>query len=601
MSDVTQGSAASLAAELFKEHRDELVVERQFGLFATLARDHLKDDSPAAPTAPKPGVETFWAEVLYQLLLLTATDLGGKSKVAAALALDAYIVRVVPRLTAVGQPTQPVLELATSLGVLSFLSKLNLRTLLESAQAADETAKSRPPVAPEPVIDLPGPANAPGAATGAESAADAQPESSGGAQTTEQQTQQALAILHPMADAGPDAGERYDPEDATEADRAATEGRTGAPSDDQIAAVDYDAILRTCVAAQALNRRVVVVVGLATTGKSFFVGRLKRALAKGFTWSALKGVAGTGRQAIPRTKDVLLYRFTRIAKPRSSNNFDVYDVPGDLFIKLVRNGFVVAGDDRDTVRLLYGIFTFADAIIFIAPSLQVLMRDTFLRSGDDLGLKREEREERARDIQTFIQSLDPLTRVITLLKQQYRIDYKATGSRMVKPRAFKAQARTAAGNSAVSAIMELDFEQIQNRSMRSGRLPIPALLLLSRADELRARLPEPARAGFDYDPTYQLLARGREHLDNLAARFDAFSVDFLTAEAGHQQGNDFEPDNPSFGAAELIENWLLPAIKASRRFGLTRRLQGPDVALWLRRRLDPDFQEAWRRDTPMHD
>jgi hypothetical protein len=561
-----------LADALFEEYGARLVGDQDFSLFGRIAQG---DRDPDGAT-PSPAVAGPTDEALFKLLRKVVLTLAQTEPQAAAGAVDRFTADVLDQ-PETDQSGEGVEELATEAGVLRFLAPETLDVFRRSPnERPGAEAAAVTPSAESPLLQMLSVGPDAAAAADADYVTPAQAEPPPKVETADPVDDP----LPPEATIAPQATTPADTPDATAARK-------------EDATVSYEDIRKCCLAARGLRRKVVVVVGLATTGKSFFVKRLFNTLKRDYTYATLKGLPDTHAAKIDRTKEVLLYQAERIAKPRSPKNFDIYDMPGDQFVKLVRQGFEVADSDRDTVKLIYATLAFADAIVFIAPALQVLKRDLFLAEGDDLDLTLLGREERLKDMDRFIQSLNPMTRVMALLREKMAGRYRA--ALKVKGKIDKAAARAAAADGAIDEVLAMNFAALQHEIPKSPRLNLLALLLLSRTDELRARL-SGSRDQFDCDPSYQLLYRGREHLDHLAKRFDVFSVDFLTAQDGHRPNEDFDPDKPSYGTRGLFEDWLLPSVRTCRRWRWTRLFEKPSVALWLRRRLDPAFNTIWRRD-----
>ena len=89
--------------------------------------------------------------------------------------------------------------------------------------------------------------------------------------------------------------------------------------------------------------------------------------------------------------------------------------------------------------------------------------------------------------------------------------------------------RQRAAELVIDDTVTMTFADLSDARVKRARLRIPALLLLSRADELQARLPKADRDVFDGDASRQLLLRDRGQLENLKERFDSFSVRRFTS------------------------------------------------------------------------
>jgi hypothetical protein len=295
--------------------------------------------------------------------------------------------------------------------------------------------------------------------------------------------------------------------------------------------------------------------------------------------------------------DVLLYSFTRHDRMSAAENFDLYDIPGDWFSKLLAAGFQNT-DDNPFFSLIYTIFAFADAVVFLAPAYHVLMPEAFVRDGDDdPDLMPQQRRERREQMDRFIDSLDPMTIAAALLRQEM----KRRMPRGVVWGEARRRARAAAARAAVEKVGAMSVREILDQRRTAGRLDIPGALLLSRTDEFARRLPRGQAEMidvFDRDPAKMMLTLGlgREYFSHLSSRFAAFTADFLTAQENLTFTRTFRATRPSAGVTSFFRDWLLPAIADCRRPTWLRPLESPGLALWMRRNLDPAFAREWKRD-----
>jgi hypothetical protein len=560
----------------FDSLRNDLVVAHRFEGLAQLARaklwgDPARSDDPAA----EPGDELVWSQILFGVTSMAVRELSQVDRAAAVEAVKAYVTDVLPRAWAAGAPTPDLKALAIENGLIRDLrEELDLIEAGPPEYAAGARAEQTVAVAPPAASVPPEPSAAEPASTPAPAGKVRLFETPPAPETPEAPPVVAALVDALMADEAPASK----PQPA----------RSAAPLlDDAKATVEYEEILQQCLAARKNRRKVVLVAGLPATGKSFLMQRLEHVLGRTHSRTTLKGLPEPGMRSVDRTKTVLLYKFSRIGKETSPQNFDIYDMPGDWFSKLVRDGFVASTGEAAKVRLVYAIAAFADAMIFITPALHTLKPKTFLAEGDDdTSLTQDLRQLRLNDMEQFVSSLGPMTKVFSLLRTK-----TAQALRAPRPRGEDSlDARRAAVNAAIDQVLPMTFAEIDE--VKVGRMNMPAMLLLSRADELERRL-SANRDWYDQDPTRQVLLRAREHLDHLANRFDAFTVDFLTAQVNETHTTVFDKERPSAGVGGLVKDWLLPAIAACRAPAPIRALRTPSLAYFIRRHLDPGFAEAW--------
>lgn len=570
----------------FENLRNDLVVAQRFDGLARLAKAKLWGD-PARPDdrAAEPGDELVWSLVLFGVTSMAAKELCQTDKAAAIEVVRAYIADVLPRAWAAGAPTPDLKGLAVENGLVRDLREdLDLveagptesgparpappaRPVVNFSQSAPKAQKPTEQIEPKPASPLPAPIGAPTAPT-----------------------QVRLVDTQPAPDAAPSTGP-VEPAPPAEAPNSKPARGLAPRLDDAKAVVQYEEILQQCLASRQNKRKVILVAGLPTTGKSFLMQRLEHSLRRTHSRTTLKGLPSSSVQEISRTKDILLYKFSRIAKKTSPDNFDIYDMPGDLFAKLVRDGFVASAADMGQVRLLYAVAAFADAMVFITPALHILKPKEFLEKGDDdASLTHDLRLLRMEDMTQFVNSLSLMTKVFSLLRMKTKKALRTSWKRGKDPIAGRRDAVEAA----IDEVLPMTFAEVDE--IKVGRMNMPAMMLLSRADELERRLPRNRTDWYDRDPTLQVLLRAREHLDHLANRFDAFTVDFLTAQLNDSHTTIFDKERPSAGANGLMKEWLLPAIRACRTPAPIRALRSPSYAYFIRRHLDPDFAEAWARD-----
>ncbi|MBN8553062.1 MAG: hypothetical protein J0L52_09240 [Caulobacterales bacterium] len=556
----------------YESVRQALVEDRDPRFLGQLARENLT----GSPTGPR-DEDQAWADRLFDATRLGAEELLSQDRQAAADLFTDYIAEVVPLLRARGLDVPDVRAELRRQRLVSRMAVETLSALVTDddapADARAQRAPSMPPaqVQPEPPEPDPVVEFAEDVAMVGIAAADAEPA--------------------PADEAPPEPVEAQDPE--VPDDHEAEEPE----ADDEPAAVkSIDEIIEQCLSAEQQRRRVVLLVGLATTGKSFLVRRLKYSTRRDYTVAESKALAPQGAQGVSRTKDVLLYTFSRNPGTSSAEDFDLYDIPGDWFGKLLKDGFRNPDENR-FFSLVYTIFAFADAIVFLAPAYHVLMPEAFVKDGDDdPDLKSHDRRERRDQMDMFIHSLDPMTIAVALLRKEVE---KRMPRRPLLGDARK-RARREAARAAVDMVGALNLREIMDQRRSAGRLGIPGALLLSRADEFARRLPRDhvdMFDTFDEDPARMMLSLGvgKEYFSHLSSRFAAFTTDFLTAQENRTFTRTFRNERPSAGVTSFFRGWLLPAISSCRRPVWARFLESPRVALWLRRHLDPSFAREWNR------
>ncbi len=342
----------------------------------------------------------------------------------------------------------------------------------------------------------------------------------------------------------------------------------------------YDDIRNACWAARRAKQNIIVVLGLATSGKSFFIRRFGRTLENTHIVRPWRGLPPSRSAEIDRTREILLYRFEPLKNSDGPACVQVFDVPGDDFAPLVRGGFDTSNDDGK-LKLISVILALADIVIFVAPALQVLDQDLYQREGDDLKLTPPERARRVAELESFIDSLPYMRDAVGPLR-------RAAPRRRPKGRSPADEERLL--DEAVEAMLKTPA--VARKPSPAFRMP--ALLLLSRADELYRVLASGSEdvSGFDEDPAWQVVQRHKRYFVHLAERFDSFAADFITAEVGRKPTKVTDSGVEYGGVSGLVKGWINPAIRDARRPAWLNRLRSPSVAMRVRVALDPQFAKA---------
>lgn len=577
--------ATDAVATFYEGIRHGLIEEADVELVSRLAASDLTGADYEDPAAAQSR-----ADLLFAALVMGADEVRQRDRQVAANLFADYVERVYPILRARGLALPAMRRELMRQRLVSYLPPETLADLDEAGTAKDPATPMRG--GREPQRPVAATARTPDEPAQDESA----PEPGGKVDLIGGPPDDAAAQARdPSGGDDSDAAPADQPGPAPRPAEAEAE-REQPPADDEGAAVkSVEELIEECVRAEHLNRRIILIIGLPTTGKSFLVQRLKRSLRRDYTFADYRTLSASGAQGVGRTQDVLLTQFTRIGRWSAKENFDLYDMPGDWFSRLLANDGLNNPDENPFFSLIYTILTFADAIVFLAPAYHVLRPGDFVAHGDDdPDLKLTDREARKEQMDIFVDSLEPITIATLLLRRELR---RQMPKRPLFGRARQDARRTAA-SAAVNKIGSMKFRDIRNEVRTAARLDIPGALLLSRADELARKLKPDERDQFDRDPAQVMLSlgQGREYFSHLSSRFPAFSVDFLTAQENKTFTRTFRPERPHAGVKSFFVDWLLPAITDCRKPGFTRWLDSPGVALWMRRWLDPTFAGAWDRD-----
>jgi hypothetical protein len=335
------------------------------------------------------------------------------------------------------------------------------------------------------------------------------------------------------------------------------------------------------------------VLGLPASGKSFFIQRLRQSLSQTHDPRALHGLPRNWTDRIDRTREILLTSLRPTARPDSRGAIHLLDVPGDFIAPLARGGFRRESDTYERLDAILLILSLADAVVFVAPALQVLNRGLYIEQGDDEALMGAsvldiaDRRNRVDDIERFITSLQFLRDLVQPLRETLVAAERAARRRPIAraaPAAPEAPDPKAVLDQAIAAVLATPFEARDTRLR--GPIRLPLLMLLSRADELKRR--GGVGDDFDLDPAWQVVQCHSDYFDRLGG-FESLCVDFLTAQRGENPPFVVDRQSDGFGADGLLKGWLARAIADSRRPRWLNALRSPRTATRLRRWLDPHF------------
>jgi hypothetical protein len=375
---------------------------------------------------------------------------------------------------------------------------------------------------------------------------------------------------------------------------AASEPAAPARAEANAEIVGYEEIRDACWRAHARRQTIIAVLGLPASGKTFFVQRLRQSLSQTHVYSAFRGLPPNWTDRIDRTREILLSSLRPTVKLDSRGAFHLFDVPGDFIAPLVRGGFRRESDAYERLAAILLVLSLTDAVVFVAPALQVLNRRLYIEEGDDealmagSGLDAAQRADRVNDLERFITSLQYLRGLLQPLRETLRRAERRASGRRLFTRAAGAPPEDpkAVLDQAIATALATPFEQREAKIDRPMRLPL--VMLLSRADELKRRGGPGVTDAFDLDPAWQVVQCHSEYFDHLGG-FESFCVDFLTAQRGENPQRVIEKGVEGFGADGLLRGWLARAIADSRRPAWMGALRSPRLAARLRRWLDPDF------------
>lgn len=372
--------------------------------------------------------------------------------------------------------------------------------------------------------------------------------------------------------------------------------------------VNFEQICERIFNVRREGHYIVIVLGLETAGKTFFVRRLGHTIEEYVTRNIHGQSANFGRKT-DRTRGIVYYDLS------SSNlakypHIDLFDLPGEWFRDLA--GAIENSSLNDDQRAgLCAILSAADMCVIVEPAMHVLAPALYqdegdfaaeleildyMKEGKSLGVAdpqayakekaRQERIDQTELIAEFHTNLDTVRRRILNLRA--RLETAIAGEDLQAMR------------ETIQAYLGQGFTSLEEIN---GPLPIPGLLLLSRADDYghRAAQGDPM---FDADPVKVLIEHARPKYKVYSRSFTLFGVDFITANKPSETIDTSDPEAAraynryaeNAGVANILEDWMIPAMQTARALGPRRlRLRGPQAALMLRGLIEPSFRKSWKR------
>lgn len=566
---------------LFIRHADRLVIEHDFGPFAEEAGASL---DPRERPGQADALEVLLAETIAALIARN------DDRSNAARAINAYVSKVFPLRLAAGLDRGEVKSLAEKHGLMNRLYSETLKALNESDEAWVESAAK--------LRNKPGVDHNAGKATTANNAVAAgqQPKAPNGTARPPAQGEEKPVTTQTT----PEPNGR--PRGAQRADNQLFKER----------ALEFEEACKHLVQARKKGRITAIVAGLATSGKTFFIRRLFKELQGEHTAQGLSGALDFSGSTTDRTKGVIYYG---LSSTGGMPSIDLYDVPGEQFKELA---LAHASEPSEEIKTMCAVFGAADICILIEPALEVLAQECYLAEGDSYNKRtaddfRKQLKEDAkfRDLAkpAFEQEVQQRVNAFRLghieLVKAFANNLDSLRIRIVHLRNLAAKALEEGKPEALKAAVEKNLATAysEQRTERHRPLPIPGLLLLSKADEYVARAVVPGDEDFDRDPALTLSHVDPDRMRVYSRAFRIFGVDFITSEpaedplAEDSDAYDIRTFVGRPGAAgfdRIIQDWIAPSAKAARRkIGPAHNLSSPWMAYFWRRLLDPEFKAAW--------
>lgn len=251
-------------------------------------------------------------------------------------------------------------------------------------------------------------------------------------------------------------------------------------------------------------------VGLGGTGKCFTVKRLRETLGDFYSLYNVDNLQfefpREGRLA--PTDKICGYLLTPDNRKSGARSFLILDIPGERLETLQRftdgNSTIAGEADLTRVADIGVALALADAIVVVIPAQQALDREGFIRRdiGDAEQRSPAERKRRVEELDRFIAGLDLLRNFMLPLRES---------------------ARTAANPAALMSAITARLERIRTtRTLErtDAHLDLPALVLLSRADEYRDTLSGPQATDFDRNPVAHIALRRPALIHKFTSQFD---------------------------------------------------------------------------------
>lgn len=321
-------------------------------------------------------------------------------------------------------------------------------------------------------------------------------------------------------------------------------------------------------------RAIVSVIGFASSGKTFFVNRLRDRLAKDNGW---KRSPRPARQIPLSPVGIELTRLTptdiRLRKGQS-HSYIVVDCAGESFSQALEGQFKTSSLDGVNARSYLAAIAFARAYVVVIRAEDLLG----LSEGSGDGLPIGERKQRE-FIEDVVTGFDDIISAIVLSQERLRNQ---------SPEQFLRQ-----------GLSPEDLKGVLERNQ--VRCPRPLCVAFSLADRLES-MPD-QEDDYDADPFLFALRHAPALVKAVDRTFDHYRFDFLSAFYQHQANADIEenirPDygRPNFGALDSFL-WLHELLKPRSRFSRLRRFVAGQVPtrnlVALRRKVDPAFNEGWR-------
>lgn len=370
---------------------------------------------------------------------------------------------------------------------------------------------------------------------------------------------------------------------------------------------DIGAVLEELRALNKAKPRPLVIglIGFSTTGKTWFLERLKLELDHSHTirpnWWDRVSERGSKIQG---TRGVSLHRFV-FQQPHkrgaSAGGFSFYvlDIEGELYREAVRGHF----SNSESADLLETIIL-CSGYLFILPAAEYLFDDELHERGALIpGLPSEEVLQRAFEMNN-IRDPGAIARARREMSERRHIQMKVLHNSVTELATLIAYVEKA-GDAQTALRQGLSDQKLLDfMEKRGGLCAKPAALVLTMADNMEpviaasSKVDGRLRAGggtsYDQDPLVTTMYFKPKILDRLARSFRWWKVEFATAWEGHRGGDEPDTKSAQFGLLEIIE-WFWTARRDARPAWWKRRV-GTSAAIRLRALLEPGFGRAWREN-----
>lgn len=320
---------------------------------------------------------------------------------------------------------------------------------------------------------------------------------------------------------------------------------------EQVAVADDD-VLKHCLAASRDGRfDMITFLGQTGTGKSFLIKRLAKVLSNQYDCLRLNGdTVSWNESEMNETVPILAFHFRPKNSDSQGRHLLIWDLPGERYLDLHAKlfpgstNYVFKADSASRLPATCAILALTNAIGFVMPAMRVLHPDLYIANGDSTTADADMRRDQVMATRLLIESLSRFRDVVTPL-------------RVTADRHWHDAAR-------LRADIDAWIATTPRAARVTRRLDIPALVLLTRAEDYRKSLGGGAGDEWDRQPLLRLLQAKENLVGEFGRQFNQCTWDFITA---YEDCQPFTPDDdlPHYGVSDLYHHWLLDAMKRARR------------------------------------